>query len=1492
LYLHETNINGNIESFPAALTHLTHLSLSYTEITGNVENFPEVLTNLDNLYLNDTNVNGDIENFPATLNSWRILGLGNTAINGNIKDFPNSLEYLVTLDLSNTNISGDIGDLPVALTRLQHLFLSNTNISGDIKDLPATLTDLQTLGLTATDISGDIGDFPVALTNLHSLHLEGTDISGSIKDIPGSLAYLVILNLSSTNISGDIGDFPTALTHLFDLNLLATGIGGDIRNFPTTLTNLRILHLSSTDINGDIGDFPTTLTDLKSLSLNNAGVNGDIGNFPFDKLTALSAIDLSDLSITLPEIAFDSETTSAAVDVPVKNLSHEPITPSALSQGGSYADGKVTWQKPENVTSGALSYTFSAPIRVSAPSLSFTYSGTVYQPFHVDDGPAPPPTTSYAVTFKDWDGTTLDAQTIAEGLSAVAPTNPTREGYDFTGWDKSFSNVTSDLTVTAQYAIKAYTVTFNDWDETELKTETVSHGAIATAPANPTRAGYNFVSWDTDFSNVTSDLTVTAQYVIKTYDVTFKDWNGTELKSETVSHGAIATAPTNPTREGYDFTGWDKSFSNVTSDLTVTAQYVIKTYDVTFKDWNGTELKSETVSHGAIATAPANPTRTGYTFTGWDKGFSNVTSDLTVTAQYAIKTYTVTFKDWNGTTLKTQMVSHGAMATAPENPTRTGYTFTGWDVGFSNITDDLTVTARYSVKIRNIVQGTDTYRFVNADAHFFSSGVGTYKITGDYYDYLLTAVNNEDRIWKQFLLDNMNSSWGGSCFGMAAVLSLTKAGRLTPSFFQSGANTLYKFDYPKNSTAVSNLINYYQLMQCTPTTNTKLTHNKSDESKNLEYVVNAMQRSEQPVIINFNIYYDVGRTSLRGGHAIVGYDITEEGNNYKIKIWDPNYLNSPSNTLTISKDHSSASFSNYYPYTFIRSAFTIEDNYYDYMNIQDHLSGKSASAMSVVPFSSAPMPLAAAAASAGTTLMTNYADFTIASSNGETAVVENGVRTSGNLEIDDGTAQNEIDAELELHFSVPALDSDETYTVTPTGMNGNCTTALFYDDENDGFYTRIRTERAGGFVFGADGIVNAKFDEPTQATLSSTLNDSDKKLYTVTVSGSDTSITVNAAPDGGMTVESASGLVDIMASGDYNSVMFAEVNATTGVTILEETGASVQLNDADGKLLETRVIGYKISFHSMGGTPLEAITNIDPNTKVSAPPNPVYDGYVFAGWYMDKGYTEKWSSDDPVTSDVTLFAKWQSDSPTGGPTNSPANDPADKPTGGPADNPTGSHTVTLKDGDTTMDAFPRNHNATVGILPTPVKTGYTFDGWYTETAGGARVSANNIVVADVIYYARWNANKYAVSFKVNGGKVLPPAVASKTVTYDSVFGPLPTPKRTGYRFLGWYTAKSGGVKVTSATKVKITNDTAVYAHWTAGKYTVKFNVNGGKKLKASGAKKTVIFGKKYGKLVMPVRKGYAFKGWYTKKKGGTKITAKSVVKITKAMTLYAQWKKK
>ncbi len=212
--------------------------------------------------------------------------------------------------------------------------------------------------------------------------------------------------------------------------------------------------------------------------------------------------------------------------------------------------------------------------------------------------------TIYTVTFKDWDGTTLKTQKVLTGHSATAPANPTRTGYTFTGWDKSFTNVTSNLTVTAQYTIITYTVTFKDWDGTVLKTQTVNHGASATAPANPTRPGYIFTGWNKDFSNVTSNLTVTAQYSINPLgEVTNLTVSINENGAAEISWSAVTNA------SKYSVTVYNSGDEAVTTVENITATSVTvelpagKYYaKVTAIHINGADTKTSSAS--AVFTAP------------------------------------------------------------------------------------------------------------------------------------------------------------------------------------------------------------------------------------------------------------------------------------------------------------------------------------------------------------------------------------------------------------------------------------------------------------------------------------------------------------------------------------------------------------------------------------------------------------------------------------------------------------------------------------------------------------------------------------------------------------------------------------------------------------------------------------------------------------------------------------------------------------------------
>jgi len=155
-----------------------------------------------------------------------------------------------------------------------------------------------------------------------------------------------------------------------------------------------------------------------------------------------------------------------------------------------------------------------------------------------------------------------------------------------------------------------------------------------------------------------------------------------------------------PTKEGYTFKDWSIDYSN--GKLTVEPLFEINKYTVTFVNWDGAVLSEQIIEHGSGAVAPANPQRIGHTFTGWSVGFSNITGNLTVTALFEINKYTVIFMN-EGVVFNSQTVNYGSAATDPGVPVKLNYTFTGWNVDYSNITGDLTVTALYKANLKSAI---------------------------------------------------------------------------------------------------------------------------------------------------------------------------------------------------------------------------------------------------------------------------------------------------------------------------------------------------------------------------------------------------------------------------------------------------------------------------------------------------------------------------------------------------------------------------------------------------------------------------------------------------------------------------------------------------------------------------------------------------------------------------------------------------------------------
>ena len=271
------------------------------------------------------------------------------------------------------------------------------------------------------------------------------------------------------------------------------------------------------------------------------------------------------------------------------------------------------------------------------------------------------PVQTFTVTFVTGGGTYVPPLRITEGETIGTMPVTEREGHTFTGWftdagciyGYDFSTpVTSDLTLYAGWSVNTYTVAFDFDDGSEPRVFEVEFGAEIPVPQAPARDGYEFVGWDpvVPATMPAHDLSFTAVWQesetpVQTFTAIFDFADGSEPRVFEVELGAEIPVPEVPSRDGYEFVGWEPSMPDVmpAQDLSFTAVWEkveapVQTVTVTFVTGGGTAVPEQTVAAGTVIDEPST-TRTGHTFTGWftDAGcideydFSSpVTSDLTL----------------------------------------------------------------------------------------------------------------------------------------------------------------------------------------------------------------------------------------------------------------------------------------------------------------------------------------------------------------------------------------------------------------------------------------------------------------------------------------------------------------------------------------------------------------------------------------------------------------------------------------------------------------------------------------------------------------------------------------------------------------------------------------------------------------------------------------------------------------------------------------------
>lgn len=821
--------------------------------------------------------------------------------------------------------------------------------------------------------------------------------------------------------------------------------------------------------------------------------------------------------------------------------------------------------------------------------------------------------------------------------------------------------ITSNTTVEAIFATKEYTVTFVDHDGTELKKETVEHGSGATAPAAPTREGYTFTGWDVDFDSVIGNLTVTAQYTIKTYTVTFDSRGGSAVELQTVNHEETATAPTAPTREGYSFTDWytDEELTTafdfatrIKTDTTIYAKWKINTYTLTYTAGANGSITGEarqTVNYKGSGTAVTAAANEGYHFVKWSDGSTesprtdtNVLVDITVEALFAINEYTVTFVDWDELVIEKQTVKHGSNATTSEAPAREGYTFDGWDTDFTNVTSNLTVKATYKIN--------------------------TYTVTFKYDDGIVLATEEVEH-------------------GSAAT---------APSVSTREGYTFTGWD-----------VSFYNVIgDLTVTAQYKAV----DYTLTIKYqYTDGSEAAESyTATLNFSNAYEIDSP------VITGY--TADKNTI--------FGTMPADNVTVTV-----------VYTVNEYTITFDSDGGSYVD-------------SITLDYGAEVTPPADPTKVGYT----FAGWT--------------PKVPATMPAEDIT----LTAQWKVNHYTITFDSADGSDVPAITQDYGSTVTAPADPTKEG-YTFAGWDPAVPVTMPAKDLALEAHWTPNTNTAYKV------EHYQQDVTGDGYTL---------FETEDLTGTTDMSATATAKSYTGFTENTTHGSRV--ESGTIKPDGTLVLKLYYDRYT-FTVTYDSRGGSTVSDTTGVRYGATIFAPTAPNKTGYTFAGWYKEAILTNAWDfENDTVTAAITLYAKWTPNDYTvtfnanGGNTTSPA-----------------SKTITYAN--------------TYGELATTTRTGYSFNGWYTQESGGTKITSETTVsiTANQTLYAQWTLETYPITYVLNGGTNDLSNPSSYTIETSDIT--LAAATKTGYTFDGWWDSASGGNQVTSIPKGSTGNKT-LYAKYT------------------------------------------------------------------------------
>lgn len=1012
---------------------------------------------------------------------------------------------------------------------------------------------------------------------------------------------------------------------------------------------------------------------------------------------------------------------------------------------------------------------------------------------------------TYTVTFDAGEGTVSpENQTVTFDQPYSALPTPTRAGYDFAGWYLNETLITADNTVTVandhtltaawnargdtQYTVEYWTEGLDGAYAVERKDNCSGQtGSVVTAAPEQI---LGFTHDQTDSRNVLSgtvtgdgSLVLKLYYTRNQYTVTYYDGDTQIGKPEAHLYGEKLIAP-EYSKDGYDFVGWytDEELKQPNTFITMPAEHLAlyakleaRPYTVTYMDGE-TKLDEQTVCCGNSFELQT-PTKTGYTFAGWytdpelTAAYTSApmpAEDLTLYAQWKINTYTVTFRyvDENGKPIQadtTRSVQYQGAADLPSTAIA-GYCFSRAEGAMQNITEDTTVTLHYVSYLTLLDNYVSAEAFDSADRKCVEQAEGYYQNLTPVQRELYREMGS----YKIFLPAVQTLAKADLETDIAGNVPPTNALLANPTYVGDGG-AVAELTQPEANVVYVDMLRpdflAYGMLRI-PFLSTLFSNEE----------ITGIAINGKPVVNyknQFDLMYAVAEATIEvpEGYETLEAYLRDNMNTLPIRVLDGKQVTATVTGTTLGD----VTYQTTYEIHFFNHEHELRVDY--------------------------KLPDGTQAADSKT-LTLGY---------GDRYEVESPEVTGYTAEAATGTM-----GIADTVVTVTYVPNAYTVTLDPDGgtLDGEKTLTVRYGEA----YGTLPEPVKAGYQF--TGWYDAAGSRVNASTVYAAASDT-----TLTAHWSVSAYTITYVVDG-VTVQTA--------TYDFGATITPYTYTKEGYTISAWSPAVPATMPAENLTVSatSTVNTYTVTYQVNGETVHE-----DAVPYGAAIPAYTYTltGYTVGAWNEDIPATMP-ARDLTVTADATVNTytvtyvvdgKWVHEDSVPYGTAIPAYTysktgytfsgwDAALPETMPAQNLTLNGTTTVNAYTITFDSNGGSAVASVtadyGTALTqpedPTRTGYTFRGWYTDTALTKAFLFTTMPAEDVTLYAKWEANTYTLHFDSDGGS----SVEDRTVTYGQPYGALPTPEKQGYTFTGWQMAD--GTAVNANLTVTRTEDHTVYAVWT------------------------------------------------------------------------------